>query len=140
MLGTIVSIVGNTITIKLSIDMTNQVNLVGIHVIFEDTNDTKIVGEIVDVDQTSAKISIVGEVLPTGFLPGFSAKPSFRAKPRLIKSDELELIFGKQQITDHSQIYFGLSTVYRNYRINVNTNQFFSNHFAHPHKETCSCR
>lgn len=130
MLGTIVSIVGNTITIKLSIDMTNQVNLVGIHVIFEDTNDTKIVGEIVDVDQTSAKVSIVGEVLPTGFLPGFSAKPSFRAKPRLIKSDELELIFGKQQITDHSQIYFGLSTVYRNYRINVNTNQFFSNHFA----------
>ena len=77
MLGTIVSIVGNTITIKLSIDMTNQVNLVGIHVIFEDTNDTKIVGEIVDVDQTSAKISIVGEVLPTGFLPGFSANLLF---------------------------------------------------------------
>lgn len=129
MLGKIISIIDNNVTIELAIDITTQVNLINIHVIFED-GATNIVGEISDVDQNTAQISIVGEIINGSFLPGFSKKPSFRAKPRIVNATELEMIFGKQQVENASQIYFGLSTVYNNYRINVDTNQFFSNHFA----------
>jgi len=41
----------------------------------------------------------------------------------------LWLILGKQEKTK-DKTFFGLSTVYKNYKINVDTNSFFSNHFA----------
>ena len=129
MLGNIISIIDNTVLVKLTIDMTTQVNLVNIHVVFED-DASKIVGEIIDIDKTDAKINIVGELLGDSFVPGFNKKPAFKSKVRLITLPELEVIFGKQEITDTSQIHLGLSTIYSNYRINVNVNQFFSNHFA----------
>ncbi len=129
MLGNIISIIDNTVLVKLTIDMASQVNLVNIHVVFEDDN-SKIVGEIIDIDKQDAKISIIGELLSASFVPGFNKKPAFKSKVRLITLPELEVIFGKQEITDTSQIYLGLSTIYSNYKINVNVNQFFSNHFA----------
>ena len=46
MLGNIISIIDNTVLVKLTIDMASQVNLVNIHVVFEDDN-SKIVGEII---------------------------------------------------------------------------------------------
>ena len=129
MLGKIVSIEGNTVTINFSIDITSQISLVNFHVVFEDGNN-KIVGEIKQVDQTTAKIAVVGELINNTFLPGSSKKPSFKAGVRLINIEELGKVLGEQQVTDGSKVYFGLSTVYQNYRINVPVNEFFSNHFA----------
>ncbi len=130
MLGKIVSIVDSTVTVKLSINIDNQVNLVNLHVVLED-GETKIVGEIEDIDQINAKINIVGEFVNGVFLPGFSKKPAFKSTVRLIKQDELALILGDSNVNgDHKVIPLGFSTVYQNYRINVGVNAFFSAHFA----------
>ena len=45
MIGKIIEINNNTAIIELTIDITKQPNLVGLHIVFED-NQKKIVGEI----------------------------------------------------------------------------------------------
>ena len=122
MLGKILEIVNNQVIIKLDIDISNQSNLINLHVIFQD-GGKKIVGEIVNINKTQMIINIVGELNGEIFLPGFSSKPSFRSTVRIITLEELELIFGKQT-SNEKQTFFGFSNVYQNYRIN------FSNHFA----------
>lgn len=129
MLGKIISIDGNHVIVELQIDIGSQANLVNIHVVFED-DKTKIVGEIQSVSKTEMKIVIVGEIIGDRFNGGYDKKPSFKSTVRIIRMDELSLILGEQQIKDNSQVYFGLSTVYPNYRINVDVNKFFSEHFA----------
>ncbi len=129
MLGRIISIVNNIAKIKLDIDIDSQANLVNIHTVFEDGNK-KIVGEITSIDKEYAYIKIVGVIDNNNFIPGFSKKPSFRSTVRVVTMDELALIFGPQQITGTNRIYLGKSSIYSNYRINVDINDFFSNHFA----------
>ncbi len=128
MLGKISEIIDNQVFLNLSIDINNQSNLVNLHVVFED-GVKKIVGEIVTTNQKQMVINIVGEIKNDKFFPGFSSKPSFKAMVRMISLPELELVFGKQA-PSNGQTFFGFSNVYQNYRINVNINQFFNQHFA----------
>ena len=129
MLGTIEEIIDNSVTIKLSIDINEQPNLVNLHVIFDDGSGRKVVAEIANVNQTRMIANVVGEINENRFTPGASVKPSFKSKVRLIKTEELELLFGKQD-TAFGQTNFGTSNVYDGYKINVSINDFFSNHFA----------
>ena len=128
MLGTIREIVDNNVILDLSIDLTKQANLLNLHVIFEDKG-TKIVGEIVNSTKTTLKINIVGEIKNNEFLPGISVKPSYRSTTRIVNMEELSLILGPVEPTD-SEVTFGFSNIYQNYKINVSVNDFFSNHFA----------
>jgi len=129
MLGKIIKIDKNIVTISLEIDITTQASLMNLHVVFEEGNK-KIVGEIIKVDKTYFEISILGEIAGDRFIPGFNKKPSFKALVRMINLEELGLVLGKQQIDKSGRVYLGLSTLYNNYRINVDVNSFFSNHFA----------
>ena len=128
MLGTIKEIVGNNVIVDLTIDLTKQANLLNLHAIFED-NGIKIVGEIVDSTKTTLKINIVGEIKNNTFLPGISSKPSYRSTVRIVNMDELALILGPMEPTIN-EVTLGYSNIYQNYKINVNINSFFSNHFA----------
>ncbi|MBR3049401.1 MAG: ATP-binding protein [Bacilli bacterium] len=128
MLGRILKINDNSIVIELAIDISKQPNLMNLHIVFEDGNK-RVVGEIVNIDQRQVVANIVGELIQDGFVPGSSFKPSFRSKIRLITSEELEFMLGKQQ-TVAGVTLFGTSNVYENYKINVGINDFFSNHFA----------
>ena len=131
MLGRILEIIDNTITIKLAIDINAQPNLVNLHVVFDDgEGKKKVVGQIVNCNQTIMTVNIVGEINNNNtFTPGSSSKPSFKAKPRIVKMEELHLLLG-----DSNQKFgttnFGISNVYDGYRINVDINEFFSNHFS----------
>ncbi len=128
MLGKISEIIDNQVFLRLTIDINNQSNLVNIHVVFED-GTKKIVGEIVNVNQKQMIINIVGEIKNNQFFPGFSSKPSFKSNVRMISLPELEMIFGKQS-PSNGQTFFGYSNVYQNYRINVDINKFFNQHFS----------
>ena len=128
MLGKIQEIINNSVIIKLSIDINNQPNLVGLHVVFEDEKKN-IVGEIVNVNQTQMFVNVVGEISNGQFTPGASVKPSFKSTPRLIKQEELAILFGPQE-TQKGQTNFGTSNVYEGYKINVDINEFFNSHFA----------
>ena len=128
MLGKIIDISNNIVTVNLAIDINEQPNLVNLHVVFED-GVKRVVGEIVSINQNVLTASILGEIIDNHFIPGSSIKPSFKSITRLIRVDELELIFGKQQMS-RGVTNFGTSNIYENYQINVSINQFFSNHFA----------
>ena len=128
MIGNIIEVLGNRVRVNLAIDITGQNNFLGVHVIFED-NDKKIVGEIVFLDKKECHINIVGEIVGDKFISGINDRPAFKSKVRIITMPELEISLGKQEKTK-DKTFFGLSTVYKNYKINVDTNSFFSNHFA----------
>lgn len=128
MIGSIIEIVDNRVLIKLAIDINKQPNLIGLHVVFEDTQK-HIVGEIVNVSQTEMTAVVVGELTPTSFIPGASKRPSFKSNIRLVNLNELGFILGSQETTS-GQTNFGTSNVYDGYKINVDINDFFSNHFS----------
>ena len=129
MLGKIEEIVDNTVIIKLDIDITQQPNLVNLHVIFEDGGPRKIVAEIGNVTKTHMHANLVGEIRDDNFVPGSNVKPRFNSTVRLIKIPELELIFGKQELLP-GYTNFGTSNVYEGYKINVGVNEFFNKHFS----------
>ena len=129
MLGKIEEIIDNSVTIKLDIDITKQPNLANLHVVFEDGGPKKIVAEIVNVTVTHMKANIVGEIRDNVFAPGSNVKPKFSATVRLIKVEELELIFGKQSL-EFGYTNLGTSNVYEEYKINVGINEFFNKHFS----------
>lgn len=128
MIGSIIEIIDNRVLIKLAIDINKQPNLVGLHVVFEDETK-KIVAEIVNVSQTEMTAVIVGELGENSFIPGATKRPSFKSSIRLVTLEELELMLGSQNIVA-GQTNFGTSNVYDGYRINVDLNDFFSNHFS----------
>ena len=128
MLGKILEINDNSVIVKLSIDINKQPNLINLHVVFEDGN-TKVIGEVVNVNQTQLFANIIGELKEDKFIPGSSFKPSFKSNVRLITGDELKYILGIQETLPGTSL-FGTSNVYENYKINVSINDFFSNHFA----------
>ncbi|MBR5370141.1 MAG: ATP-binding protein [Bacilli bacterium] len=129
MLGRIQEIIDNSVIIKLDIDINQQPNLINLHVIFEDGTDRKVVAEIVNTNQTIMTANIVGEIKNNIFTPGSSIKPSFKSTIRIIKSEELELLYGKQQL-QFGYTNFGISNIYQGYRINVAINEFFNSHFT----------
>ena len=59
MLGKIISILGDTVRIKLEVNIYELDNLMGKNVIFEEPN-VKIVGEIMEGDSTYLDINLIG--------------------------------------------------------------------------------
>lgn len=128
MLGNILEIRDDKIIVKLAIDINKQPNLVSLHVVFED-NSKKIVAQIDNVSLDVMTVSVVGEFVNDAFVPGISKRPSFKSIVRLIRLDELEKVFGSQNLV-RGYTNFGTSNVYDGYKINININDFFNNHFS----------
>ncbi len=127
MLGKIIRILGDTVRIKLETNIYDLDNLMGKNVIFEETN-LKIVGEILEGDSTYLDINLIGEMKDGKFIYGSIVKPSFRSLCRIITLEELDVIY--QNDVNTNSISMGSSVVYNNYRISLDVNAFFSNHFA----------
>ncbi len=127
MLGKIVSIIGDRVRIKLEVNVYNMETIMGKNVIFDDI-DLKIVGEILEGDYTYLDINLIGEIKNNKFVYGSITKPSFKDPCRIINKDELDIVY--QNDTSSNSISMGTSTVYKDYRISLDVNSFFSNHFA----------
>ena len=128
MLGKILEINDNTVIIKLDIDITQQPNLIKLHIVFENDNE-RIIGEITSVTRTEMTANIVGSIANDEFTPGATTRPSFKSTIRLVTIEELAMILGDQNLKP-GYANFGVSNVYSNYKINVSINDFFSNHFS----------
>lgn len=128
MIGRIKDIFQDTITVELAIDLDKQPNLVNIHVVFE-WDSKKVVGEITDISKTEAKVMLLGEIKDNVFVPGIDKKPSFKSVVRVISLEELSLVLGPQE-EQKDTMYFGKSSIYDNYKINVLFNGFFNHHFS----------
>ena len=128
MFGKITEIIDNYVYVENSTHELKN-NILNIHVIFEEVN-SKVVGEVLSVNKDTIKIFLVGEIRDNMFYPGIMRKPSFQCIPRIIYKQELELLLGKQDVFDKSYVYLGKSVTYEKFNINMNLNDFFSNHFA----------
>ncbi len=129
MIGHIIGIDSNIILVSLDIDITKQPNIIGLHIVCEE-KEKKTVAEIISIEKNLLKASIVGELMPNNtFITGTNSKPSFASTVRIIKLPELSQLFGPQEQTS-SNVFLGTSNTYENYRINIDVNAFFSNHFA----------
>ncbi len=128
-LGNIVDIDGSFVILKIGFDVSKYSNLMNVHVVFDD-GSKKIIGEILKVTTEELMVGIVGEINDNKFVPGISSKPSFASKVRIVNMQELSLILGPSEIEDSDHLYLGKSSVYNNYKIHIDVNSFFSNHFA----------
>lgn len=129
MLGNIISIEENTVLLRLNIELEKFENLINVHVVLDDEK-RKIVGEITDIKEKIAYINLLGEIVNDKFVFGVIVKPSFSSTVKLISKEKIPMVIGVENYRENIDLYLGESPIYKDVKIGVNINQFFSNHFA----------
>ncbi len=125
MLGKILTITKNSAIVEVNKEAIGIKDLINLHVVFEDDNK-KILGEIDSIEQDNIKISFLGELTDNDFIGGLIKKPSMDAKIRIINQNELKILTGSED----KSIRLGVSPLYNDFPLNVNLDEFFSNHSA----------
>ena len=113
-------------TIKLKEGQEVQMNLMNLHLVFED-KDKVILGEVDDLDGSTVKARFLGEIKNNNLIGGTIRKPSLDATIRVIKPEEIPLITGKDA---QGYMKLGESPFYDGVPVYLDVNSFFSNHFA----------
>ena len=129
MLGNIIATDGNKIIVKLKVDIEKIHNLINLYVIMED-DEKKFIGEIIDIKDGNAIISLLGELINDKFVFGIMSKPAFSSTVKLISKDKAPLIIGIPKYEENKHLYLGESPIYEGVKIGMDINDFFSNHFA----------
>ncbi len=127
MFGKIIAIQNNVLTL-INISKVAQSEIIGYHVIFE-TMERKVVAEILEINTEQVKVLLVGEILLGVFSPGVVKKPNSDCIPRIINTDELELIIGKRTST-REYLLLGNSPIYTNFPVSVKINNLYASHSA----------
>ncbi len=126
MLGKIIAINDNIVSVQLQVNVYDYDGLIGKNVIFKDTSFINI-GEVIAIGNGIMQVSLVGEIKDGKFLYGDISKPSFRAECHTIDNDTLDIILNNDA---SNNIKLGKSFIYPNYDIKLDVGNFFSNHFA----------
>lgn len=126
MFDRIVYISDHSAEVKLIEGEQLAVNLMNLHIIFED-DDKKILGEVDDLRDGRVNVRFLGEFVGSRLLGGVIRKPSLDAKIRLITQEEIPYIVGENI---EGNMLVGVSPFYNDHPVYLNVNRFFSNHFA----------
>ena len=126
MFDKIIYISDQSANIKLKEDAEVAINLMNLHLIFEDKDKT-ILGEVDDLEDGIVKARFLGEIVNGKLIGGVLRKPSLDAKIRVIKQEEIPLITGEDKV---GYMPFGVSPYYNDFPVYLDVNNFFSNHFA----------
>ena len=126
MFDKIIYISDQSANIKLKEDAEIAINLMNLHLIFEDKDKT-ILGEVDDLSDGVVKARFLGEIANGKLIGGVLRKPSLDAKIRVIKQEEIPLITGEDKT---GYMPFGVSPYYNDFPVYLDVNNFFSNHFA----------
>ena len=129
MIGQIIAIDGNIVSVKLNIRLNEVQSLINLYVMLEDSVQ-KIVGEITDIKGDVALINMLGQIKENQFISGITKKPSFGARVLLIDSSTVKAIVGVENYADDKDLYIGKSPIYDGVEVCANINSLFSNHFA----------
>ena len=129
MLGNISSITDNTVIVDLKIDLNKVENLINKYVVIKGTDET-IVGEIIDIKDNKAYITIMGSIENNEFIFGVINKPSFNSTVKLIQDSKMNAIIGIENYEENKDLYIGESSIYKNVKIGVNIDKMFNSHFA----------
>lgn len=128
MLGTIISVEENVLSLKLNVDLKKMHNLINYYVVIEDP-ERKIIGEIIDIKEDIALVNLQGELKPEGFVFGITKKPSFGSSVKLVSREKISYIIGIPDYQENKHLILGDSPLY-DIPLGVDINTFFSNHFA----------
>lgn len=101
-------------------------DLMNVHVIFEDQNE-RVLGEVIEIDRDMIQIHFLGEYHGDHYVNGILRKPSLSSKIRIINTEELLTLTGKDT---PDRFLVGESAVYKGFFIRPRINDFFSNHLA----------
>ena len=127
MFGNVISV--SDLTIKLeNTSKRVETSLLGVHIVFE--NKYKIVAEITSITREEIECIMVGEFVNNVFNSGIVHKPSHDSKVRIINSEEVIALVGKQDVDTKTDLYVGKSLIYAGFNVSANIDNFFSNHFA----------
>ena len=129
MLGNIIGIEENTVLVQLNVDLNKIQNLINLMVVMED-NEKMIVGEIANIKNNIGYINLLGEIKNNKFVYGVINKPSFSSVIKLISKEKIPMIISIEEFKENEHLYLGTSPIYEGVKINIDVNQFFSNHFA----------
>ncbi len=125
MFGNIKAINKNSALVEIEMDKKLVGDLLNMHVVFVD-DDKKILGEVEDIGDGTAKINFLGEMTERNFIGGLLKKPTLDAKVRIINESELAVLVGG----DDKSFTLGVSPLYKDFPIKVNIDDLFSNHTA----------
>ena len=126
MLGKIIAINENVVSVKLEVNVYDFDGLIGKNVTFKDENITSI-GEVTAIGNGIMQAILVGEIKDGKFLYGDISKPSFKAICYLIDNATLDIVLNSDAV---NTIKLGKSYIYPDYDIKLDVGNFFSNHFA----------
>ncbi len=113
-------------TIKLKDAANITMNLMNLHLIFED-DKKRILGEVDDLDGDLVKARFLGEIVDNKVVAGTIRKPSIDSTVRVIEENEIPMVCGND--TD-GFMKLGNSPFYDGFPVYLDVNNFFSNHFA----------
>ena len=125
MLGRIIAINDNIISVQLQVNIYDYNGLIGKNVIFKDTDMINI-GEVIAIGNGIMQVTLVGEIRNGRFLYGDISKPSFKAICCMIDNSILDVILNNDAANN---IKLGKSFIYPDYDIKLDVGNFFSNIF-----------
>ena len=125
MLGRIIAINDNIISVQLQVNIYDYNGLIGKNVIFKDTDMINI-GEVIAIGNGIMQVTLVGEIRNGRFLYGDISKPSFKAICCMIDNSILDVILNNDAANN---IKLGKSFIYPDYDIKLDVGNFFSNHY-----------
>lgn len=129
MVGKIIGINDNQVIINVQEQLDKLPNIINLYVIIEDERG-HVVGEITDVKDNLAYINLLGEITDHGFIFGVINKPSFHSTIKLIPDSLVSSIIGVENFKENKDLYIGDSAIYKDIKVTVPINDFFSKHFA----------
>lgn len=118
------------VTIKVTSSLAFEKNLIDHHVIFETNSNQKIVGTVISLNSEIGSIKLIGEINGPRFIPGVLVKPSIGNVCFVATDEEVSLIISGDQNNFMKRVLIGNMPLYNNTPAYVQTNAFFSNHFA----------
>ena len=122
----IISIDNEKIVFQVNEEEKVKNNLLNKYIVFTDNSSKKFIGEIYLVNGNLVGSHLLGFIENDKFIFGDMLKPNFNFNISLITKEELDIVFATQNDT----LNIGTNYVYSNYKMGLDINKFFSNHFA----------
>ena len=129
MLGKIISIEENIVYVKLNPQITNIGNITNSFVVFEN-NENNLVGEVININENTLQVNLIGQIKENTFVSGISKKPSLDSIVKIVSKEKVPYIIGMPTYKENRDLLLGTSPIYDNVQIGVNINDFFSKHFT----------
>ena len=102
MLGKIVEIESNGVTIDATIDLDKTEDLLGLYVSMK-SKTRNIIGEIMDIKSKFIYVNLLGEIIEDDFVFGVIRKPSFSSEVTLLEEEVTKKIIGITNYKEREQ-------------------------------------